>query len=187
MTLPRFNDSDNKYQRSNDGTADPHEFFWTDSMTDVGLGGFQSEDKPIPLACTKSFYTHSKAGEIHVHMYLTTPYGVHTILSWPDRPWQSLDSIHSNLPVLCYSESRLTKISPARRITGQVSLPTRSLACVQSAGTEPVITSAADEDGEGQSKRCGDISFKADVGKGGLELVNFKMRYEGTASVRTTK
>ncbi|KAG6026344.1 hypothetical protein E4U19_002306 [Claviceps sp. Clav32 group G5] len=29
MTLPRFNYSDNKHQRSNDGTADPHKFFWT--------------------------------------------------------------------------------------------------------------------------------------------------------------
>ncbi|KAG6104302.1 hypothetical protein E4U14_005839 [Claviceps sp. LM454 group G7] len=67
----------------------------------------------------------------------------------------------------------------------------RSLECVQSAGTEPVIASTADEDGEVQSKRCGDSSFKVDVGKGGRELLNFKMRgiemhmqlvYKGTAS-----
>lgn len=47
---------------------------------------------------------------------------------------------------------------------------------MQSAGTESVIASTADENGEVQSKRCGDSSFKVDVGKGGLELLNFKMR-----------
>ncbi|KAG5969205.1 hypothetical protein E4U57_000072 [Claviceps arundinis] len=176
LTLARFSDSDNKPQRSNDGTADPHEFFWTGSTTDVGLGGFQSEDKSIQLACAVK-------GSQRIGDYCIA------------KRLRASQIGHGNLWTAIYSryaiESWLTNISPVRRVTVQVSLLIKSLECIQSAGTESVIASTADENGEVQSKRCGDSSFKVDVGNGGLELLNFKMRgiemhmqlvYKGTAS-----
>src|SRR5699024_5516226 len=45
--ISRFYDPNNERLRSNDGAADPQGRFWLGSMTDFGLGEFQSEGEPL--------------------------------------------------------------------------------------------------------------------------------------------
>ncbi|KAG5912709.1 hypothetical protein E4U42_001971 [Claviceps africana] len=201
--LARFNDPDNERLRSNDGAADPRGNFWVGSMTDFGLGEFQPEGSiyrfrpqgdgevvvqglTIPNSMGWSpdnktmYYTHSKAREIYALDYNTSSGDVtnqrlfyrHPTSGEPDGFRLDVDG---NLWTAIYGESRVLRINPAGRVTGEISLPTRNITCVQFAGTELVITSAADEDGEGESKRYGGSLFKVDVGKGGLDLFKYKM------------
>ncbi|KAG6174526.1 hypothetical protein E4U35_007652 [Claviceps purpurea] len=202
--LARFSDPDNERLRSNDGAADPHGNFWLGSMTDFGLGEFQPEGSlyrfhkqdgsneqvvqglTIPNSIgwspdnTLMYYTHSKVREIYVLDYDPSTgdatnqrlFYRHPTSGEPDGFRIDVDG---NLWTAIYGESRVIRINPAGHVTGQVSLPTRNITCVQFAGTELVITSAADEDDEGQSKRYGGSLFKVNVGKGGLELFKYKM------------
>lgn len=74
-----------------------------------------------------------------------------------------------------YGEGRVIQISPEGKVIGQVKLPTRNATCVQFAGTELVITTAADEDGDETSKKYGGSVFKIDVGVEGLDLFDFRL------------
>ncbi|KAG6031720.1 hypothetical protein E4U41_007470 [Claviceps citrina] len=201
--LARFRDPDNERLRSNDGAADPHGRFWMGSMTDFGLGEVQPEGSlyrfrqrgvteqvvqglTIPNSIgwspdkTTMYYTDSKSREIHALDYDTssgeaTNQRVFYRHPTPGEPDGFRIDLDGNLWTAIYGEGRVLRLSPDGRVTGAVSLPTRNITCVQFAGTELVITSAADEDGEGRSKRYGGSLFKVDVGKGGLELFKFKM------------
>ncbi|KAK3357411.1 hypothetical protein B0T25DRAFT_157309 [Lasiosphaeria hispida] len=66
-----------------------------------------------------------------------------------------------------WGESRIIKISPAGKVIGQVNLPTRHITCCEFVGTELFITSAEDDEGEGDSKRYGGGLFRVDVGATG--------------------
>lgn len=67
-----------------------------------------------------------------------------------------------------YGESRVIKISPDEgRIVGQIKLPTSNITCVEFAGTELFITSAADGV-EGENVKYGGGLFRVDVGTTGL-------------------
>lgn len=83
--------------------------------------------------------------------------------------------VDGNIWHAVYGESRVLKISPEGKLIGQVLLPTRNITCVQFVGTELVITSASDEEGEGASKEYGGCVFRVDVGVRGLKLFKFKL------------
>lgn len=68
----------------------------------------------------------------------------------------------------------MLKISPEGKVIGSVTLPTRHISCVQFVGTELVITSAADDEGDDLSKKYGGSIFKVDVGTTGLDLFKFR-------------
>jgi sugar lactone lactonase YvrE len=80
-----------------------------------------------------------------------------------------------NMWTAVYGESRVLKLSPEGNLIGVVKLPTRNITCPQFVGTELFITSAADEDGDEQSKEYGGGVFRVDVGATGLEPNVFKL------------
>ncbi|KAL2015241.1 hypothetical protein VTK56DRAFT_6037 [Thermocarpiscus australiensis] len=80
-----------------------------------------------------------------------------------------------NLWHAVYGESRVLKISPDGKLVGQVELPTKNITCVEFVGTELWITTAGDDEGEGDSKKYGGGLFRVDVGVEGLEPVAFKL------------
>jgi sugar lactone lactonase YvrE len=83
--------------------------------------------------------------------------------------------VDGNIWHAVYGESRVLKISPEGKLIGQILLPTKNITCVQFVGTELVITSASDEEGEGLSKEYGGCVFRVDVGVKGLKLFKFKL------------
>ncbi|KAK2590038.1 rRNA-processing protein cgr1 [Conoideocrella luteorostrata] len=201
--LARFNNLDNERLRSNDGAADPHGRFWIGSMTDFGYGEFRPEGSlyrfgqdskeevvkglTIPNSIGWSpdnnktmYYTHSKARQIFALDYDPSSGVVsnqrlfyqHPTAGEPDGFRIDVDG---NLWTAVYGEAKVLRINPQGEVTGQISLPTRNITCVQFVGTELVITSAADEGGEGQSKLYGGGLFRVDVGTTGLDLFKFKM------------
>ncbi|KAF5129959.1 Regucalcin [Metarhizium brunneum] len=201
--LARFNDPDNERLRSNDGAADPHGLFWVGSMTDFGQGEFQPEGSlfrfskdgkeemvkglTIPNSIGWSpdnktmYYTHSKARQIFALDYNAVSGAVsdhrlfykHPTSGEPDGFRIDVDG---NLWTAVYGESKVLKINPEGKVIGQVTLPTRNITCVQFVGTELIITSAADEDGEDKTSRdYGGALFRVDVGTTGLELFKFRM------------
>ncbi|KAG8416433.1 hypothetical protein J3458_007019 [Metarhizium acridum] len=201
--LAQFNDPNNERLRSNDGAADPHGLFWVGSMTDFGQGEFQPEGSlfrfskdgkeevvkglTIPNSIGWSpdnktmYYTHSKARQIFALDYDTVSGAVsnhrlfykHPTSGEPDGFRIDVDG---NLWTAVYGESKVLKINPEGKVVGQVTLPTRNITCVQFVGTELIITSAADEDGEDKTSRdYGGALFRVDVGTTGLKLFKFKM------------
>lgn len=198
-----FHEPRNERVRSNDGAADPHGRFWLGSMTDFGLGPFQAEgalfrmdahsreeavtDLTIPNTPGFSsdgrtlYFTHSSARQIFAFDYDLDGGGglsnrrlfyQHDGTGEPDGFRIDVDG---NLWTAVYGESRVLKISPAGVVVGEVRLPTRNITCVQFVGTELVITSAADEEGEGESKEYGGAVFRVDVGARGLDLHEFRL------------
>lgn len=89
--------------------------------------------------------------------------------------------VHGNIWTALFGEGLVLKISPGGDVVGRVTLPTRNVSCVQFAGTEMIITSAADEaeDADSVSKRLGGAVFRVDVGTRGLDLFEFKMGPQG--------
>ncbi|PNY23254.1 Regucalcin [Tolypocladium capitatum] len=205
--LRQFSEPRNERLRSNDGAADPHGRFWLGSMTDFGLGEFQPEGSlyrfsntdrqemvtglTIPNSIGWSpdrrtmYFTHSKARQIFAWDYDVSSSGAlsnkrlfyqHPTHGEPDGFRIDVDG---NVWTAVYGEGRVLKISPQGHVIGQVKLPTRNITCVQFAGTELVITSAADEADEADagSRELGGAVFKADVGTTGLELFKFRMHH----------
>lgn len=80
-----------------------------------------------------------------------------------------------NLWHAVYGESRVIKLSPQGDIIGAVILPTRNITCPEFAGTELFITSADDDEGEGDSKKYGGGLFRVDVGTTGLGHFDVKL------------
>lgn len=91
----------------------------------------------------------------------------------------------SNLWQCVFGEGRVLRIGPGGEVTGEVRLPTRNITCVAFAGTELVVTTAADET-EGRdedeaderwrrSREFGGDVFRVDIGTQGLELYEFKL------------
>ncbi|KAH6636560.1 hypothetical protein F5144DRAFT_184508 [Chaetomium tenue] len=81
-----------------------------------------------------------------------------------------------NLWHAVYGESRVLQISPAGQLIGQVNIPTRNATCCELVGGgELVITTAADEEGEGESKRLGGAVFRVAVGAEGAKRFAFRL------------
>lgn len=193
----------NERLRGNDGAADPHGRFWFGNMTDFGFGGCEPEgslnlfegkslkeqvlkDLTIPNGVGWSpdnkimYFTHSSAGTVHAFDYDTETgafsnkrdFYKHDSDADPDG--FRVDK-QGNIWHAVYGEGRVVQISPEGKVIGQVKVPTRNATCVQFAGTELVITTAADEDGDETSKKFGGSVFKVDVGVEGLDLFDFKL------------
>ncbi|VUC32025.1 unnamed protein product [Clonostachys rosea] len=197
----------NRRLRSNDGSADPQGRFWVATMTDFEFGECKPEgslyyftkghqavevlkDLIIPNSVGWSpdnsimYFTHSTA-----HQVLALDYDVATGQvtnqrvfyehKGPGDPDGFRVDMEGNIWHAIYGESRVIKISPAGELIGQINLPTRNITCVQFAGTELVITTAADEDSDDEtSRRFGGAVFKVDVGVRGLELFDFRLDAE---------
>lgn len=81
-----------------------------------------------------------------------------------------------NLWHAVYGESRVLKISPRGELIGQVNLPTRNATCCELVGGgELVITTAADAEGGGESKRLGGAVFRVAVGAEGTKRFAFRL------------
>lgn len=125
------------------------------------------------------YFTHSTAREVFAFDY--SPEGVvsnkrlfykHEGTGEPDG---FRVDVNGNIWHAVWGESRVIKISPEGKLVGEIRLPTKHITCPQFVGTELIITSAADEDGEGQSKELGGAVFRVDVGTTGLDLFEYKL------------
>ncbi|KAI5465460.1 hypothetical protein BGZ63DRAFT_411053 [Mariannaea sp. PMI_226] len=197
-----FNEPHNERVRSNDGAADPHGRFWLGTMTDFGLGPFQTEGSLFrmdPKSCEEVisgltipntpgfsadgrtlFFTHSSARQVFAMDYDADTGAVSNRRVFyqhdgPGEPDGFRVDVDGNLWHAVYGEGRVIKISPAGEVVGEVQVPTRNVTCCQFVGTELVITTAADEEGEGESKEFGGAVFRVDVGTRGLDLHEFRL------------
>ncbi|KAH8176325.1 SMP-30/Gluconolaconase/LRE-like region domain-containing protein [Sarocladium implicatum] len=196
-----FEQPKNERIRANDGASDPNGRFWLGTMTDFGIGPFVAEgslyrfgaskeefikDLTIPNSVGWSpdnktmYFTHSTTQQVFAFDYDATTGDVsnrrlfytHDGTGDPDGFRVDVDG---NIWHAVYGESRVLKISPEGKLIGQILLPTKNITCVQFVGTELVITSASDEEGEGLSKEYGGCVFRVDVGVKGLKLFKFKL------------
>ena len=125
------------------------------------------------------YFTHSSARQVLAFDYDPTAGGLSNerVLYQHDGPGEPDGfrvDVQGNLWQAIWGESRILKISPRGEVVGQVCLPTKHITCCEFVGTELFVTSAADEEGEGQSKALGGALFRVDVGVEGLEHFKFK-------------
>ncbi|KAK3313834.1 hypothetical protein B0H66DRAFT_363354 [Apodospora peruviana] len=191
--------------RSNDGEVDPHGRFWIGTMTDFGLGDFEAEGSLFTFDQAKKtrevvrtgltipnsigwspdsktlYFTHSSARQVIAWDYDAAGDGslsnerVFYQHQGPGEPDGFRVDKDGNLWHAVYGESRVIKLSPEGKLIGQVKLPTSHITCCEFVGTELYITSAEDDEGEGESKRYGGAVFKVDVATTGLEHHKFKL------------
>ncbi|RFU73091.1 hypothetical protein TARUN_9165 [Trichoderma arundinaceum] len=202
--LAKFNDQKSTERiRANDGAADPHGKFWLGSMTDFEYGEPQPEgvlarfdsskskeevlkDLSIPNGIGWSpdnktmYFTHSKSREVFAFDYSPETGDVSNKRLWyrhdgPGEPDGFRVDVDGNVWHAIWGESTVLKIDPKGNVIGSITLPTRNITCVQFVGTELVITSAADADGDDISQKYGGGVFKVDVGTTGLDLFKFKL------------
>lgn len=126
------------------------------------------------------YFTHSASREVFAFDYSPETGAVSNKRLWyrhegPGEPDGFRVDVDGNVWHAVWGESTVLKINPQGKIIGKVTLPTRHITCVQFVGTELVITSAADEEGDDLSKKYGGSVFKVDVGTTGLELFKFKL------------
>ncbi|KJZ72956.1 hypothetical protein HIM_07719 [Hirsutella minnesotensis 3608] len=201
--LARFQEPDNERIRGNDGASDPLGGFWLGTMTDFSYGDLKPEASPfsaeIAMAGHRTGLTIPNSGGWSPDR--KTMYFAHTkerhILAWdydssfgapgrerlfyqhngPGGPDGFRIDVDGNLWSAVYGQGLVLKLSPKGEELGRIKLPARNISCVQFAGTELVITSAADDsdDADPTSKRFGGAVFKLDVGIRGLDLFEFRM------------
>lgn len=127
------------------------------------------------------YFTHTSAGEILAFDYSTDTGAISNqrVFYRHDGPG-GLDGfrvdVGGNIWHAVYGGGRVLKITPEGRLVGQVLLPTRNITCVQFAGTELIITTASDDDGDDEvSRALGGAVYRVDVGVEGLDLFDFKL------------
>ena len=75
-----------------------------------------------------------------------------------------------------YGEGMVLRIDgKSGQVIGKIRIPTKRATCVQFVGEDLFITTAADDAGEGDSKRLGGAIFRVHVGVQGMDLFKFKM------------
>lgn len=127
------------------------------------------------------YFTHSKTREVFAFDYSPETGAISNKRLWyrhdgPGEPDGFRVDVDGNVWHAIWGESTVLKINPEGKVIGSIILPTKNISCVQFVGTELVITSAADEDGDdATSKKYGGAVFKVDVGTTGLELFKFKL------------
>lgn len=191
--VTKFNDERADRIRSNDGAVDPNGRFWLGTMTDFNKGEFQPEGslyrfaQSSPAERTRSgltipnsvgfspdgrtmYFTHSTAQEVIAWDYDPTNGSLsnervfyrHEGTGDPDG--FRVDT-EGNLWHAVYGESRVLKISPEGKLVGEVIIPTRNATCTDlTPEGELLITTAGDDNGEGESKRLGGAVFRINVG-----------------------
>ncbi|KAK4232775.1 hypothetical protein C8A03DRAFT_39591 [Achaetomium macrosporum] len=135
-----------------------------------------------PDGCTM-YFTHSTAREVVAWDYdpssggsLTNERVFYRHASGPGEPDGFRVDTEGNLWHAVYGEGRVLKISPAGEVVGEVKIPTRNATCCEFVGGgDLVITTAADEEGEGESKRLGGCVFRVNVGAEGTKRYAFKL------------
>lgn len=125
------------------------------------------------------YFTHSTSREVFAFDYSLETGAVTNKRLWyrhegPGEPDGFRVDVDGNVWHAIWGESTVLKISPEGKVIGSVTLPTRHISCVQFVGTELVITSAADDEGDDLSKKYGGSIFKVDVGTTGLDLFKFR-------------
>lgn len=126
------------------------------------------------------YFTHSTAQQILAYDYdpstgAATNRRVFFQMTTHGDPDGFRVDVDGNLWSAVYGESRVLKINPAGELVGEVLLPTKNATCVAFAGTELLITTAGDDEGEGLSKQYGGAVFRVDVGIKGLEVFKVKL------------
>ncbi|UKZ63640.1 uncharacterized protein TrAtP1_004866 [Trichoderma atroviride] len=201
--LVQFNEENNGRIRSNDGAVDPHGKLWLGTMTDFEHGEPQPEGFLARFDSSKSkedvltglripngigwspdnktmYFTHSTSREVFAFDYSLETGAVSNKRLWykhegPGEPDGFRVDVDGNVWHAIWGESTVLKINPEGKVIGSVTLPTRHISCVQFVGTELVITSAADDEGDDPSKKYGGSIFKVDVGTTGLDLFKFRL------------
>lgn len=126
------------------------------------------------------YFTHSSANQVLAMDYDAATGAVSNQRVFyqhdgPGTPDGFRVDVHGNIWHAFYGGGAVLKISPEGTVVGRVAVPTQNVTCVQFAGTELFITTAADEDGEGASREYGGAVFRVDVGVEGLDLFKFKL------------
>ncbi|KAK3901336.1 hypothetical protein C8A05DRAFT_34988 [Staphylotrichum tortipilum] len=202
--VTKFDDEKAQRIRSNDGVVDPNGRFWLGTMTDFGLGPFQPEGSLYrfasnsPATRTRSgltipnsvgfspdsrtmYFTHSTAREVFAWDYDPADGAFSNERVFyrhvgPGEPDGFRVDTQGNLWHAVYGESRVLKITPQGKLVGEVKIPTRNATCCELVGGgEMVITTAGDDEGEGESKRLGGAVFKVQVGAEGTPRFAFKL------------
>ncbi|KAL2018805.1 hypothetical protein VTK56DRAFT_363 [Thermocarpiscus australiensis] len=119
----------------------------------LASGGGGGHHHRSPLSNERVFYRHEGPGE---------PDGFR--VDTEGNLWQAV-----------YGEGRVLKISPAGKVVGEVRLPTRNATCAELVGGWLFVTTAADEEGEGESRRFGGGVFRVHVGATGVARYLFKL------------
>ncbi|GAB1320510.1 rRNA-processing protein cgr1 [Madurella fahalii] len=189
--------------RPNDGAADPKGRFWLGTMTDFGLGPFQPEGSlylfPNGRTVTRSragltipnsvgwspdgrtmYFTHSTARMVFAWDFAAEDGSLSNERVFyrhdgPGEPDGFRVDVDGNLWHAVYGEGRVLKISPEGRLVGEIILPTRNITCVEFVGEELFITTAGDDEGEGESKRLGGGVWRVNVGVRGTERFRFRL------------
>ena len=84
--------------------------------------------------------------------------------------------VEGNLWHAVYGEHRVLKIDKSGKLVGEVRLPTKNATCTEFVGTELFVTTANDDEGEGESKAFGGGLFRVDVGVRAVDHVEFKLK-----------
>jgi sugar lactone lactonase YvrE len=192
--------------RSNDGAADPPGRFWLGTMTDFPYGDVQPEgslfqisasgdktevlkDIKIPNSIGFSpdartlYFTDTIENKVLAMDYDPATGAVsnkrvhytHTTAGGPDG---FRVDVNGDIWHAFYGGACVLKISGKDgSVIGRVDVPTNNVTCVRFVGTELVITTASDDEGQGgeESKKYGGAVFRVDVGVEGLDLYKFKM------------
>jgi sugar lactone lactonase YvrE len=83
--------------------------------------------------------------------------------------------VDGNIWHAVYGGACVLKISPEGKVVGKINLPTKNVTCPEFVGTELWITTAADDEGEEESKKYAGGLFKVDVGTTGLPHTDFRL------------
>ncbi|KAK4227679.1 hypothetical protein QBC38DRAFT_184697 [Podospora fimiseda] len=190
--------------RSNDGAVQPGgKGFWLGSMTDFGLGEFRDEghlyqftpnspptiilsDLKIPNSVGWSpdnktmYFTHSTERKVIAWDYDAENGTLSNKRVWykhegPGEPDGFRVDVEGNIWHAVYGESRVLKINKEGKLVGEIRLPTRNITCVEFVGEELFITTANDDEGEGESKELGGALFRVNVGVKGVGFDKYKL------------
>ena len=83
--------------------------------------------------------------------------------------------VEGNIWQAVFGGSRVLRISPEGKLIGEILLPTKNITCPTFAGTELIITSAADDSGDDEvSTKYGGSVFRTDVGIEGRPKNKYK-------------
>lgn len=196
--------ADNPRLRTNDGAVDPEGRLLLGTMSDFDLGSpelegsllrFGSLDGPpeelmsglaVPNGIGWSpdkklmYFVNSSKRQILVFDYSAAPSGIpfkvfyqhHENGGEPDG--LRVDS-EGHVWVAIWGESCVLRISPDGLLVGKVLVPTRFVTCPQFVGEELFITTARDDEEDGQDVAYGGSVFRVHVGITGLDPFLYKL------------